>query len=75
MFDIYGGRLLSGHCEVHPHVHEPYPCSVCFAESREHQRYKDAEAEYWRQMEIEINAEYERGYWASLGFDPVSMGM
>lgn len=21
------------HCEVHPHVHEEYPCSVCVAES------------------------------------------
>lgn len=28
-FDIYGGRLRSGHCEVHPDVAEPYPCSVC----------------------------------------------
>lgn len=32
-FDIYGQRLRPGHCEVHPHVHEEYPCSVCLAES------------------------------------------
>lgn len=32
-FDIYGNNLRGGHCEVHPHVHEEYPCSVCLAES------------------------------------------
>jgi hypothetical protein len=32
-FDIYGNNLRRGHCEVHPHVHEEYPCSVCLAES------------------------------------------
>ena len=32
-FDIYGNNLRPGHCEVHPHVHEEYPCSVCLAES------------------------------------------
>lgn len=33
-FDIYGNNLRSGHCEVHPHVHESYPCSACMQESR-----------------------------------------
>ena len=28
-FDIYGERLRPGHCEVHPHAHEEYPCSIC----------------------------------------------
>jgi hypothetical protein len=28
-FDIYGNRLRQGYCEVHPHVHESYPCSEC----------------------------------------------
>lgn len=31
-FDIYGGRLRSGYCEVHPDVAESYPCSVCMME-------------------------------------------
>lgn len=31
-FDIYGGRLRGGHCEVHPDVAETYPCSVCLDE-------------------------------------------
>ncbi len=31
-FDIYGGRLQRGHCEVHPDVAESYPCSVCMME-------------------------------------------
>lgn len=32
-FDIYGQRLRAGYCEVHPRVHEEYPCSVCMADS------------------------------------------
>ena len=28
-FDIYGNRLARGHCEVHPHVHQEYPCDLC----------------------------------------------
>lgn len=34
-FDIYGGKLQENHCEVHPYVHEQYPCSACYAEKRE----------------------------------------
>lgn len=33
-FDIYGGNLRHGHCEVHPHVHEHYPCTLCNLETR-----------------------------------------
>lgn len=35
MFDIYGNNLKAGHCEVHPHVAQPYPCSACTSEQRE----------------------------------------
>lgn len=31
-YDIYGNNLRPGHCEVHPHVHEEYPCSLCLME-------------------------------------------
>lgn len=37
-FDIYGNTLRSGHCEVHPHVHEEFPCSVCMAESAQREQ-------------------------------------
>jgi len=40
-FDIYGNNLRRGHCEVHPHVHEEYPCSVCLTESANAQREVD----------------------------------
>lgn len=33
-YDIYGEPLRRGHCEVHPHVHEEYPCSVCLAQKQ-----------------------------------------
>jgi hypothetical protein len=31
-FDINGNKLQPGHCEVHPHINEDYPCSVCNSE-------------------------------------------
>ena len=37
-FDIYGNTLRSGHCEVHPHVHEEYPCSVCIMETAQREQ-------------------------------------
>lgn len=50
-FDIYGGNLRSGHCEVHPHVHEEFPCSICCSESskkksdsQKYQEYCEAQA-------------------------------
>lgn len=55
-YDIYGEILRSGHCEVHPHIHEPYPCSLCLADDRRREDDRRAEREYERQ----INAEYER---------------
>lgn len=33
-FDIYGNNLKRGNCEVHPHVAEEYPCSVCVMENQ-----------------------------------------
>lgn len=55
-YDIYGGNLRPGHCEVHPWVHESYPCSLCFAESKSNKEPYDgydgkAEQEYYEQME------------------------
>jgi hypothetical protein len=54
-FDIYGGNLQRGHCEVHPHVHEEYPCSVCLSESR---RKRDEQREYQRHCEEQAAAYY-----------------
>lgn len=47
-FDIYGERLERGHCEVHPHVHEEYPCSVCISSKRQKERQKSDE--YYKQQ-------------------------
>ena len=52
-WDIYGNPLARGHCEVHPHVHEEYPCSVCMAEKRQReQASQQSEAEHYMQLEI-----------------------
>ena len=53
-WDIYGQPLRSGHCEVHPDVHEEYPCSLCFME-------KDRQEEK-NQEEDEYNVYIEREY-------------
>lgn len=62
-YDIYGNNLASGHCEVHPHVAEQYPCSLCYAESEQQRHYQyqqkqtdPREAEYYAEME---RAHYE----------------
>lgn len=62
-YDIYGNNLASGHCEVHPHINEPYPCSLCYAESQQNDMYSkqqsqqdQEEAEYYAAME---RAHYE----------------
>lgn len=36
-YDIFGNVLAAGHCEVHAHVREEYPCSLCIRERREYE--------------------------------------
>lgn len=43
-FDIYGNPLRRGYCEVHPQVHEEYPCSLCVVEGQ--QRTAQPELDY-----------------------------
>jgi hypothetical protein len=51
-FDIYGQPLRSRHCEVHPDVHETYPCQVCLAEAeRDAEMFRDYERECEEQAE------------------------
>ena len=55
-YDIYGEKLASGHCEVHPWVGETYPCSLCYAESMlkhapRQKEYKSAAAQHQAEME------------------------
>lgn len=48
-FDIYGENLRSGHCEVHPWVHEEYPCSVCYSESDQKQKQSKSDSEQYQE--------------------------
>lgn len=34
-WDIYGNPLRRGYCEVHPDVHQEYPCSICMAQKQQ----------------------------------------
>ena len=47
-FDIYGNNLTRGHCEVHPHVGEEYPCSVCQMDSQHRHVAQASQHEDWR---------------------------
>lgn len=50
-FDVYGQSLRRGHCEVHPDIHEPWPCYYCLQENQQHQINEQQEAEYYGEME------------------------
>jgi len=39
-FDIYGNILRNGYCEVHPNVHEEYPCALCLSNDRNRNQQK-----------------------------------
>lgn len=41
-WDIYGHELRRGYCEVHPSVHEGYPCSVCQEETAAYRAAEEA---------------------------------
>lgn len=56
-FDIYGENLRPGFCEVHPHVAESYPCSLCHADLS---RRAEQEREYQKAMDAEYDAYCKR---------------
>lgn len=57
-YDIYGNHLQRGHCEVHPHVQEEYPCYVC--------REQDVERRYWQEEQQRLEAEQAREYYEAM---------
>jgi hypothetical protein len=42
-YDIHGNDLQPGHCEVHPWVHQSYPCSICYSDQNKERRRRDTE--------------------------------
>ena len=56
-YDIYGNPLRRGHCEVHPHVHEEYPCSVCIQENNNRNAQQQSESEHYETMRLEHELE------------------
>lgn len=60
-WDIYGNPLRRGYCEVHPNVHEEYPCSICMAERNHPQINRHAHEEFERlQYEFAHQGDYIR---------------
>lgn len=52
-YDIYGEHLQRGHCEVHPWVHEEYPCGICCSEMERTRRERAEADEHWAAMRLE----------------------
>ena len=61
-FDIYGENLRSGHCEVHPWVHESYPCSVCYSESSQRSEQRRSVEDEYRKYCEESRKEWEMSF-------------
>lgn len=61
-FDIYGQNIRSGYCEVHPDVHEPYPCSLCIFQSHRDHELKSREDAMYEQMAEDQNDAMEFDY-------------
>lgn len=54
-WDIYGNTLRRGYCEVHPHVNQEYPCSLCHEEQRkdeQERRRHDSDRQHGHDMDI-----------------------
>jgi hypothetical protein len=70
--DIYGEPLAGGHCEVHPWVHEEYPCGVCLADNHRHCS-EQAEYDAWcEQQQDHYFAEMQMAEWVADDLGPVA---
>ena len=67
-YDIWGQPLARGHCEVHPHVCEEYPCSACYSEERD---YRQEQAAYEKSLQDHYEHAMEEEYQAYLASDAV----
>lgn len=63
-WDIYGNPLRRGYCEVHPDVHQEYPCSICMAakqqQSQPHNELEKLQYEFAQQGDYIRHLESER---------------
>ena len=58
-YNIYGGILERGHCEVHIDVAETYPCRYCLAEGRQNAAMEREYDEYCNAMLAQQYDDYE----------------
>lgn len=68
-WDIYGNPLRRGYCEVHPDVHQEYPCSICMAQkqqqSQPHNELEQLQYEFAQQGDYIRHLESERAVLAA----------
>lgn len=56
--DIYGQNLRKGYCEVHPNVHEEYPCSLCYADENKRKQNYAEEKKFQHQYEVSFQDQF-----------------
>ncbi|TDD77118.1 hypothetical protein [Flavobacterium caseinilyticum] len=63
-YDIYGNDLRRGYCEVHPHVHQEYPCDICCREieqsNRQNEYNKQMQKDYYKSIDPSFDMETTR---------------
>jgi hypothetical protein len=59
-YDIYGNNLRRGYCEVHPHVHQEYPCDICFKDIEQNNRKNRNQYPYGNPKQFDQSIEWVR---------------
>ena len=59
-YDIYGNDLRRGYCEVHPHVHQEYPCDICYREIEQNNRNNQMQNDYYKSIDPSLDTETVR---------------
>jgi len=64
--------LRTGCCEVHPWVHESYPCGICLVEGRRADEARREEEAHWHAQQEAYYAEIQLDKWVEDDLGPVA---
>lgn len=63
-YDIYGNDLRRGYCEVHPHVHQEYPCDICCGDieqnNRQNEQRQQMQKDYYKSIDPSMDMDTVR---------------
>lgn len=70
-YDIYGENLRRGYCEVHPHISEEYPCSLCCLENELYHKRKEEYSMTIDKLRIEYENEMIKQHEQELAYKEI----